>query len=91
MRFGSQTVLEITEAGVLMASEEKYHDFRTVKRITRYTESVKVKDHNAALTEFLKLLDRYKAGEILDFGIECIATSGNLTRVEKTWVVQDLR
>jgi hypothetical protein len=91
MRFGTQIVM-VEQDGLVMTKEEKYYNWSTVQKITKMSESVRIKSIEQAHAEFLKLMDKYKQGEVLDFGIECITSkNGQLDRVEKTWTVVDLR
>lgn len=91
MRFGRQTTIMAGEGGVLVSHDEKFYEYATVQKVTTYTESVKVKDVKDALAEFLKLMDKHKAGDITDFSLECITgKDGRLIRIEKSWVVPDL-
>lgn len=91
MRYGKSTTIEAGPGGLVIATEEKFYDWSTVHKVTRYVESVKVKDDKHALAEFLKLMDQHKSGEISDFAIECITgKDGQLLRIEKAWTVPDL-
>jgi hypothetical protein len=85
--YGSKTVITAA-GGMVQIDEEKYNDGDTVIRRTRYTESVKIKNEKTALAEFLILMDKYKAGEITDFSVECITgREGKIIRLEKSWVL----
>ncbi len=91
MRFGKQLTIT-TDGTVTSALEQKYANFAEVKRRSVYTETVKVGSTEQALAEFLKLLDRNKGGSVEDIGIFCVTDKdGAIIRVEKTWVVTDLR
>jgi hypothetical protein len=67
--------------------EEIFVNSEAKKTHTVVVETVRVKDDKAMHVEFLKLLDRYKKGEIDLPGIQMLRdkNSGSL-RVEKSWV-----
>lgn len=91
LRFGKQVVMT-REGDLTMVHEEVYANFDTVKKITVYTETVRIKDDKDILAEFLKLLDRQKAGEIDLIGLQCLRNpDSGAMRIEKSWVVPDLR
>lgn len=89
-RFGK--TLSISREGDLVTVEEQViANWETVKRVTVYTEVVRVKNDKEILTEFLKLLDRRKAGEVDLIGLQCLRDRNNGSlRVEKSWTVPDL-
>lgn len=89
--FGHKLVIT-RDGDMLSKHEEKIMDYNTVHSMTAYVESVKVKNEQQALAEFLTLLDRYKAGEISNPGIQLFCDpAGQVFRVEKSWIVPDLR
>jgi hypothetical protein len=90
MRFGRQMTLE-RDGNVMTVTEEVFANFETVKRVSVQTEIVRIRHENDILPEFLKLLDRQKAGEIDLIGIQLLRDqkTGSL-RVEESWTVPDL-
>lgn len=91
IRFGRALTVE-SNGQVSTMQEEVYANFGTVKRVTLLTETLHVKDDKEILAEFLKLLDRQKTGEIDLIGLQCLRdrTTGRM-RIEKSWVIPDLR
>lgn len=86
LRYGKQTVIK-HEDGATIIEESVIANFLNVKQVTIYTESVMVTDEKDVLTEFLKMLDKWKAGDIDLPAIKTIRDrSGNL-RVEKSWMI----
>lgn len=88
--FGQQLV--ITNTGdMITRHENNISNFNTIHSQTVYIESVRVKNDQQAHAEFLTLLDRHKAGEIADPGIQLFdGPNGQVHRVEKSWTVPDL-
>lgn len=85
MRYGRQ--LTITSDGSITRADEKvFVDYSTAKQVTLYTETIRIDDDREYLSEFLKLNDRYKKGEIDLPGVQLLRDdkTGQL-RVEKTW------
>jgi hypothetical protein len=80
----------ITAAGAIITEEtEVYANFETVRKFTRQTEAIRVKDEKEILAEFLKLLDRQRAGEITSIAFECIPQKSNpavIERIKKSWI-----
>lgn len=69
-----------------VTKEEKIHKGITVHSTTMYTESIYIDNEREVLTEFLKLIDLKKAGEIVTFGLKvCVDSTGKTNRIEKTW------
>lgn len=90
MRYGKQMTISV-KGNVVQYDEEKYHDWAKAYTITRYSESVQVRNENDVHAEFLKLLDRHKTGEICDIGIYTYTDKdGKLNRAEKVWTVKSL-
>lgn len=90
VRFGRSMVIK-RDGNITTAHEEVYANFDTVKQVTVFTETVRIDDDKDILAEFLKLLDRQKAGEIDLIGLQCLRNPETGTmRVEKSWVVTDL-
>lgn len=90
MRYGKQ--LSITSDGMITSvTERNVVNWSEVRKREVYNETVHVRDEKEALAEFLKLLDRKKAGEVKDIGVLTISDEdGRIKRVEKTWIVEDL-
>jgi hypothetical protein len=90
MRYG-KTVSVSRDGEIVTVEEQVFANWSTVKKVTLYTEVVRVKDDKEILTEFLKLLDRRRAGEVDLIGIQCIRDKANGSlRIEKSWTVSDL-
>lgn len=91
MRYGKQTVMMQVGSAVL-SEEHTYYEGAIAKSVTKYNESMRVKGQEQALTEFLKLLDAHKAGELLGFGVTCHTDKdGKINRIEKMWIVPNLQ
>lgn len=91
MKYGTIQEVEIHHNGLLIITEEKWHDSMSVAHETRYSEPVLIKDTNEALSAFLSVLDKFNNGEITEFGIKCHTDKqGKLIRAEKYWTVRDL-
>lgn len=86
LRFGKQIVIE-TDGDRGVVREQVFANYETVKKVTTYTETVRVKDRKEVLAEYLKLMDKWKAGEIDLPGIEVIRDKTGNMRVEKNWII----
>lgn len=89
MQYGEQTITTIDGDGRQTDQVEKIHRGAVAKQFVRQTETVKVKDQSEALAEFLKLMDRQKAGEIHSITFECVPNAHNenvIDRVKKSWI-----
>lgn len=88
MRYGLHTSITAADDGTIVQAEEKFFDFKTIVRIDRYSQSIRVKDDQEALAHFLSLMDKHKAGEVADYGVQCFSDrDGQVSRIEKTWAI----
>lgn len=88
MKYGEQSTTTIA-GGVITERVEKLVAGDTVKSFIRQTETIKVDNNQEVLGEFLKLLDRQKAGEIHSLGFECIPSKFDeraIHRVRMSWI-----
>lgn len=91
IRYGKRLI--VTQRGAITTTrEEVYANFNTVKEIEICSETVQVKTDQDILAEFLKLMDRKKAGEIDLIGLQLLRdkNTGNM-RVELSWAVPELQ
>jgi hypothetical protein len=93
MPIGYGKQVTIKQAGNLVSYEEDtvYH-YETVRQVILMVETVRVKNAKEYLAEFLKLMDKFEAGEIDLPGIQLLKDkkTGQL-RAEKTWIVPELQ
>lgn len=85
INFGRSVVFE-TDGQRLSISEAVIAHKAVVKRSTQTFETIHVKDENEILGHFLKLLDRQKAGEVENVGIQCLRNpQTGMLRIEQSW------
>jgi hypothetical protein len=91
MRYGRQVVM-VANGAIVEQSEAQFVNWGTVRKLVKNTETIKVKNADQVMAEFLKLLDLHKSGQARDIGIFCkVDPDNSFTLVEKTWIVQDLK
>jgi hypothetical protein len=88
IRYGKQTVVK-QDGSVTITEESVFANFLNVKQVTVYSETVRVKDDKEVLTEYLKMLDKWKSGEIDLPAIKPVRDRQGNMRVEKTWMIPD--
>lgn len=85
IKFGRTAVFE-SNGNRLSISEQVIAHHAIVKRATQTFETIHVKDEKEILAQFLKLLDRQKAGEIDQVGIQCLRNpQTQQLRIEVSW------
>jgi hypothetical protein len=88
VRYGSRTSL-VRVGDLVTRTEETFANYATVKRQDIYTEIKHVHDDRDILTEFLKLMDKFKDGAIDMPGLQVIRDPRtDRLRIEKTWIVK---
>lgn len=90
MRYGREMTID-RQGDVVTSTERMIVNWQNVKQTTICTEIVRVHDDKQILAEFLKLLDRMKAGEIDHIGLQVVSSKHNESvRIEKTWSIPNL-
>lgn len=86
LRYGKQTVVT-DNGGIIVTEESVFANFMNVKQVTIYTETVRVDNEKEVLAEYLKLMDKWKAGDIDLPAIKTLRDRQGNLRVEKSWTV----
>jgi len=90
IRFGGSTVIERDGDRVTITEQVISHQ-KVVKRTSQVYETLPVTDESEAIAHFLNLIDRQKAGEVDQVGIQCLRNpETRKLRVELSWFESSL-
>lgn len=88
--FTHGTITQVTQYpdGTIEKQVENIIESVPTKQTKTYDQSIFINSEQEAIAIFLNLVDKYKAGHVTDFGIQCLTDKdGSIKRVIKSWTV----
>lgn len=84
IRYG-KVIESIQEGNITTISTVAIHDYEEKVRHTAYIERFSVHDDKDILTEFLKMMDKYKRGDMREPGFKIIEKKNKPHFVDVNW------